>query len=49
MTTKSHNQLCAVCGGELEATTITHEVKHAYVPVPTCAGTSVYGVPGDLD
>ena len=27
MTTKSHNQLCAVCGGELEATTITHEVK----------------------
>ena len=27
MTTKSHNQLCAVCGGELKATTITHEVK----------------------
>ena len=27
MTTKSHNQLCAVCGGELEATTITHEEK----------------------
>ena len=39
MTTKSHNQLCAVCGGELEATTITHEVKrgtHIYLfqPVP---------------
>ncbi len=27
MTTTSHNQLCAVCGGELKATTITHEVK----------------------
>ena len=27
MTTKSHNPLGAVCGGELEATTITHEVK----------------------
>ena len=27
MTTKTNNQLCAVCGGELEATTITHEVK----------------------
>jgi hypothetical protein len=27
MTTKSHNQLCAVCGDELEATTIIHEVK----------------------
>ena len=42
MTTKSHNQLCAVCGGELEATTITHEVKRGtHMPVPTCAGTSV--------
>jgi len=43
MTTKSHNQLCAVCGGELEATTITHEVKrgtHMYlfqhVPAQVC-------------
>ena len=27
MTTKTNNQLCAVCGGKLEATTITHEVK----------------------
>ena len=27
MTTKSNNQLCAVCGGELKATTITHEEK----------------------
>ena len=51
MTTKSNNQLCAVCGGELEATTITHEVKRGthmylfqYVPAQC-----VYGVPGDLD
>ena len=43
MTTKSNNQLCAVCGGELEATTITHEVKrgtHIYlfqhVPAQVC-------------
>ena len=27
MTTQSNNQLCAVCGGELQATTITHEEK----------------------
>jgi YgiT-type zinc finger domain-containing protein len=27
MTTKTNNQLCAVCGGELQATTITHEEK----------------------
>jgi YgiT-type zinc finger domain-containing protein len=27
MTTKANNQLCAVCGGELQATTITHEEK----------------------
>ena len=43
MTTKATNQLCAVCGGELEATTITHEVKrgtHIYlfqnVPAQVC-------------
>jgi YgiT-type zinc finger domain-containing protein len=43
MTTNSNNQLCAVCGGELEATTITHEVKrgtHIYlfqnVPAKVC-------------
>jgi YgiT-type zinc finger domain-containing protein len=27
MTTKTNNQRCAVCGGEFEATTITHEEK----------------------
>jgi YgiT-type zinc finger domain-containing protein len=27
MTTKTNNPLCAVCGGKLEATTITHEEK----------------------
>jgi len=27
MTTPSNNQRCAVCGGELQATTITHEEK----------------------
>lgn len=27
MTTQANNQLCAVCGGALEATTITHEEK----------------------
>ena len=27
MTTNANNQLCAVCGGELQATTITHEEK----------------------
>jgi YgiT-type zinc finger domain-containing protein len=43
MTTQTNNQLCAVCGGELEATTITHEVKrgtHIYlfqhVPAKVC-------------
>jgi YgiT-type zinc finger domain-containing protein len=44
MTTNANNQLCAVCGGELEATTITHEVKrgtHIYlfqnVPAKVCS------------
>lgn len=27
MTTNANNQLCAVCGGELKVTTITHEEK----------------------
>ena len=27
MTTKANHQRCAVCGGELQATTITHEEK----------------------
>jgi YgiT-type zinc finger domain-containing protein len=27
MTIKANNQCCAVCGGELKATTITHEEK----------------------
>jgi YgiT-type zinc finger domain-containing protein len=43
MTTKANNQLCAVCGGELQATTITHEEKrdsHIYlfqnVPAKVC-------------
>jgi YgiT-type zinc finger domain-containing protein len=27
MTTKTNNPHCAVCGGELQATTITHEEK----------------------
>ena len=27
MTTQSNHQLCAVCGGELHATTLTHEEK----------------------
>jgi YgiT-type zinc finger domain-containing protein len=27
MTTKANNQRCAVCGGVLQATTITHEEK----------------------
>ncbi len=27
MTTKANNQRCAVCGGEMHATTITHEEK----------------------
>ena len=27
MTTQANKQLCAVCGGKLEATTITHEEK----------------------
>ena len=33
MTTKANNQRCAVCGGELQATTITHEEKR---------GTQIY-------
>ncbi len=43
MTTKANNQRCAVCGGELQATTITHEEKrdsHIYlsqnVPAKVC-------------
>ena len=43
MTTKANNQLCAVCGGEMQATTITHEEKrnnHIYlfqnVPAKVC-------------
>jgi len=43
MTTKTNNQLCAVCGGEMRATTITHEEKrdsHIYlfqnVPAKVC-------------
>ena len=44
MTTKSHKQLCAVCRGELQATTITHEEKRdsniylfQNVPAKVCA------------
>ena len=44
MTTNPNNQLCAVCGGELQATIITHEVKrdsHIYlfqnVPAQVCS------------
>jgi YgiT-type zinc finger domain-containing protein len=43
MTTTSNNQRCAVCGGQFEATTITHEEKrgtHIYlfqnVPAKIC-------------
>ena len=43
MTTNPNNQLCAVCGGKLQATTITHEEKrdsHIYlfqnVPANVC-------------
>jgi YgiT-type zinc finger domain-containing protein len=43
MTTPSKNQLCALCGGKCEATTIEHEVKrgtHIYlfqnVPAKIC-------------
>jgi YgiT-type zinc finger domain-containing protein len=43
MTTYPNNLLCAVCGGELKATTITHEEKrnsHIYlfqnVPATVC-------------
>ena len=43
MTTKANNQRCAGCGGELEATTITHEVKRGthidlfqHVPAHVC-------------
>jgi YgiT-type zinc finger domain-containing protein len=43
MTTKANNQHCALCGGELEATTITHEVKRGtdiylfqHVPAKVC-------------
>jgi YgiT-type zinc finger domain-containing protein len=44
MTTNANNPLCAVCGGELKATTITHEEKrdsYIYlfqnVPAKVCA------------
>jgi YgiT-type zinc finger domain-containing protein len=44
MTTQRTNQLCAVCGGRLEATTITHEERkgtHIYlfqnVPANVCS------------
>jgi YgiT-type zinc finger domain-containing protein len=44
MTTTTNNLLCAVCGGALEATTITHEVKRGAdiylfqnVPAKVCA------------
>ena len=44
MTTNVNNQLCAACGGELHATTITHEEKrgtHIYlfqnVPAKICS------------
>jgi YgiT-type zinc finger domain-containing protein len=44
MTTNLKNQLCAVCGGELQATTITHEEKRGTaiylfqnVPAKVCA------------
>jgi len=43
MTTQANNPLCAVCGGEVQETTITHEEKrgdHIYlfqnVPVKVC-------------
>jgi YgiT-type zinc finger domain-containing protein len=43
MTTKTNNRLCAVCGDELKATTITHEVKRGgdiylfqHVPAKVC-------------
>ena len=43
MTTKANTQRCAVCGGELQATTITHQEKrdsHIYlfqnVPAKVC-------------
>jgi YgiT-type zinc finger domain-containing protein len=44
MTSPSNTQLCVLCGGTLEATTITHEVKrgtHIYlfqnVPAKICS------------
>jgi YgiT-type zinc finger domain-containing protein len=44
MTTNPKNQRCAVCGGELQATTITHEEKRGIhlslfqnVPAKVCA------------
>jgi YgiT-type zinc finger domain-containing protein len=47
MTTKTNNPLCAVCGGELKATTITHEVKRGgdiylfqHVPAKVCTACS---------
>jgi YgiT-type zinc finger domain-containing protein len=43
MTTKAKKQLCAVCGGEMQATTITHEEKRdnniylfQHVPATVC-------------
>jgi YgiT-type zinc finger domain-containing protein len=45
MTIKANNQCCAVCGGALKATTITHEEKrdsHIYLfqNVPAKVGTA---------
>jgi len=44
MTTKANHQRCAVCGGEMHATTITHEEKRdsniylfQNVPAKVCA------------
>ena len=51
MTTNLKNQLCAVCGGELQATTIAHEEKrgsHLYlfqnVPTKVCAACGEIGI-----
>jgi YgiT-type zinc finger domain-containing protein len=51
MTTKANKQLCAVCGGEMQATTITHEEKrdsHIYlfqnVPAKVCTACGEIGI-----
>ena len=43
MTTKAKKHLCAICGGEMQATTITHEEKRdnniylfQHVPATVC-------------